>query len=145
MAVGGNAVPLARDHELVSGSAASDSQPNCLVVTDPEEQVMLEANKLQLCHQMAAVPDAPSPCKPAKNLVTPPPKQIAQQPVTPTRSSKRSAATADQNSLERASRLKARMNLDSFEDKDELTGSGYGPIYSEMKIKHKWSFRAANG
>ncbi|WVZ62611.1 hypothetical protein U9M48_012339 [Paspalum notatum var. saurae] len=27
----------------------------------------------------------------------------------------------------------------------ELTGSGYGPNCSEMKIKHKWSFRAANG
>ncbi|WVZ52923.1 hypothetical protein U9M48_003922 [Paspalum notatum var. saurae] len=122
-AVGGNAVPLARVHELVSGSAASDSQPNFLVVTEPEEQLMLEANKLQLCHRMAAAPDAPSPCKPAKNFVTPPPKQNAQQPGTPTRSSKRSAATADQNSLERASRLKARMNLDSYEDKGVIFSS----------------------
>ncbi|WVZ52933.1 hypothetical protein U9M48_003932 [Paspalum notatum var. saurae] len=27
----------------------------------------------------------------------------------------------------------------------ELTGSGYGPNCSEIKIKHKWSFRASNG
>ena len=34
------------------------------------------------------------------------------KPVTPLRSSKRSAAVADQNSLERASKLKAKINLD---------------------------------
>jgi len=48
------------------------------------------------------------------------------KPVTPLRSSKRTASVADQNSLERASKLKAKINLDGSPNE------GNNPTYSDV-------------
>jgi len=45
----------------------------------------------------------------------------------PVRSSKRNATTADQDSVERASNLKARKNLDTEPDKGSLQGNALAP------------------
>ncbi|XP_021308960.1 uncharacterized protein LOC110432566 [Sorghum bicolor] len=61
--------------------------------------------------------------------------------VSPGRSSKRSADTADQDSLEKAARLKARQNLEHFSGKGTLQGNVLAPTVG--KSVAAWSKLAA--
>ncbi|KAJ1277286.1 hypothetical protein BS78_05G283500 [Paspalum vaginatum] len=62
-------------------------------------------------------------------------KERVGKPVTPLRVSKRSAAVADQNSLERASKLKAKINLDGSPDQGTLQGNILAPPMGQVAAK----------
>jgi len=79
------------------------------------------------------VNSALSPSKNIKNNSTASPKQPSQ---LPSRSSKRTAAIADQNSLEWAAKLKAKLNLDSPDEKGNNTVNVFDSLDDATIISH---------